>query len=152
MSAPVPPNPPRPPMLRRGGPTDIVAAVWIGGAALALLAYAVGPDRFVDEVQSGLGRAWLTLEDAVRSLTLAAFDALRATAIGLFGVFVALALLTIRRGGRAKAALIVVSVLFAGLVWGASAETPASTTRWLLALLLGAAGALTMTRRVTERA
>ena len=73
----------------------------------------------------------------------------RALAVGLFVTFVALAVLTIRQGGKGKAALVLVSSVFLVLLHdGANA----SNGHWAAAFVLAAIGALVMTGRVRRRA
>ena len=78
-------------------------------------------------------------------------DLVRALAIGLYGTFVVLALSVIRRGGRAKAALFWVSVLFLFLIGGVELTTE-SDTRWVVALVVAGVGAVTMTQRLRQTA
>ena len=61
-----------------------------------------GPDRFVWAVFDLMQSAWWNLQDALRNLSLAAFDLVRALAIGLYFVSVALGVMVIRRGGRGR--------------------------------------------------
>lgn len=137
----------RPPPPRR---PDVVTLVWIGGVALAAFAYAVGPAHFLDTVLAAISHAGWYLNEMVRNLTATAFDAMRAATIGLYGVFAALSIIAIGRGGRGRLALVVVTVVFLLLVWGAWDDAPAINARWLGALVLTAAGALSATRRLTE--
>jgi hypothetical protein len=129
---------------------DPVTLVWIGGIALAALAYAVGPEHFVARVLAAVSHVGWVLEDIARGLTQTAMDAMRAAAIGCYGVFVALSFISIGRGGRGRLGLVVISVVFALLVWGAWGDAPAINTRWLAALLLSAIAALSATRRITR--
>jgi hypothetical protein len=142
-----PPHPaPRPPPRR----PDPVALVWIGGIALAALAYVLGPDHVVASVLAAIDRAGWAVSELIGNLTAAAFEAMRAAAIGLLGVFVALSVLAIRRDRRGHAGLIVLTVVFILLVWGANGDTPAANTRWLLALALAALGAVAATNRLAR--
>jgi hypothetical protein len=74
----------------------------------------------------------------------------RAAAIGLYFVFVVLGVLVSRRGGRSRAALIAVSLVFFGLVWHSAGDGFGVHTRWMAALLLTALAALSMTRRLVQ--
>jgi hypothetical protein len=143
---PMPPSPPGTREARR----DIVAIVWIGGVVLAVAVYAVGPDNFVTEIWNGLRRGWLFFQDLIANLTAAAFDAVRAAAIGLFAIFLSLCALVIRHGGRGRMALVVVSVLFLLCVWDANRGSYVASSRWTAALALAGMGALVMTRRLTH--
>ncbi len=129
---------------------DAVALVWLAGAALAVLAYAVGPDRVVAVTFDAFHWASFYLDQLVHNLTTATLEALRAAAIGLFAVFVGLSLLAIRRGAQGPGGLIVVAIIFLLLVWGAEGTNPAANLRWALALLLAALAALGATRRMTS--
>jgi hypothetical protein len=127
-----------------------IAVIWIAGIVLAVLVYAVGPEQFVFASFDLFERAWSGVQDLLRNLSIAAFDLVRALAIGLYFVFVALAVLAIRRGGRGWAALIVVSLVFLGLVWHDPGRGFGSRTRWGAALVLAGVGALGMTRRLSH--
>ncbi len=80
-----------------------------------------------------------------------ALDLVRALAIGLYATFVVLALAVARRGGRAKGALVVITVLFVLLVGHADMATE-SNGRWTAALALCAVGAVVMTGRLRQTA
>jgi hypothetical protein len=129
-------------------PRNTIVAIWIAGIVLTVLVYATGPDRFVLATYDLFIRAWWGLQHALLNLSVAAFDLVRAAAVGLWGVFAALSVLSISRGGRGRAALVALSVVFFGLIWG-SGDGFGAHTRWLAALALAAMGALSMTRRLT---
>jgi hypothetical protein len=131
-------------------PRNTIAMVWAGGLILAVIVYLAGPDQFVYGVFDLIHRGWWTLQDALRNLSIAAFDLVRALAIGLYFVFVVLTLIVIRRGGRGRAALIALSVVFFALIWHAPGYGFGAHGRWIAGLLLAAAGALSMTRRLTQ--
>lgn len=133
-------------------PRNTIAMIWVAGFVLAAIVYLAGPDRVVYAAFDLLQRAWWDLQDALRNLSLAAFDLLRALAIGLWFVFVALAVLVARRGGRCRAAVIAVTLLFLGLIWHAAGDGFGAHTRWVAALLLTAVAALSMTRRLARPA
>ncbi len=129
---------------------DPVRLVWIGGILLAAVAYAVGPSHFLATVLTAITHLGGYVDSLLRTLTASTFDAMRAAAIGLYGVFAALSVIAIGRGGRGRVALVVVTVLFLLLVWGAWDDAPALNARWLGALMLTAAGALSVTRRLAQ--
>ncbi len=135
----------------RGAPPsrpDAVALVWLGGIALAVVAYVVGPSHFLASVLAAISHVGVVLDDLVRNLTATAFDVMRAAAIGLYGTFAALSIIAIGRGERGRLGLVVITIVFLMLVWDAWGEVPASTTRWLAALVLAGVAAMTMTRRL----
>lgn len=123
-----------------------VAAVWIGGVLLAIVAYAVGPDQVLQRAWAAIASAgdalWL-LADRLDALS---FDLLRALAIGAFGAFVLLAIMAIRRGLRGRAALIAVSLVFAAAI-APGTQWP-DRQSWLLAFVLALTGAASMTGRL----
>ena len=124
---------------------DPVFAAWAVGLGLAALVYLVGPDQFLFRVIDAMHVLGWRIGEALADLSAAALDVVRALAIGLFVTFVALALAVARRGGRARAALVVVGVLFWVLVGEA---TPGDQSRWIAALILSGAGAGVMTGRL----
>ena len=131
-------------------PRNTITFIWAIGIVLALFVYVTGPDRFVFAAFDLIERTWWGLQDALRNISIAAFDLVRAAAIGLYFVFVALSVLAIRQGGRGRATLIAVSLVFLGLVWQSAGDSFGAHTRWMAALLLNTVGALTMTRRLTQ--
>jgi hypothetical protein len=129
---------------------NTIVAIWVAGLVVAVIVYLAGPDRFVFAALDFIERTWWSLQDALRNISVAAFDLVRALAIGLYFVFVVLTVLTIRRGGRGRGALVALSLVFFGLAWHSAGDGFGAHTRWLTALLLNAMGALTMTRRLTR--
>jgi hypothetical protein len=127
---------------------DPVALVWVVGVALALIAYAVGPDRLVASVIDGFQRASWYFDQLFHNLTAAMREGLRAAAIGFYGAFVGLTLIALRRRAPGLGSLVVVSVIFLLLVWGAANDSMAANARWLAALLLAAGAAFGATRRL----
>ena len=130
---------------------DPVSVVWIAGLVLAVLFYLVDPGRVAEQLGLFLSAVASQLDYAFAQLTFAAADAVRAAALALFAVFVVLSVLTIHRGGRGWAALLLVSAAFLAL--GATGDAGPHGSwwgerRWGEALLLAGAGALVMTRRV----
>lgn len=136
------PSPPR---------LDPVALAWIAGLALAVAAYVIGPERLVSRVLDASQQAIWYIDELVHSLTTATFKVLRALAIGLYGTFVGLTLLAIRRRADGAGGLIVVSIIFLLLVWGAEGDHPGANARWALALLVAALAALNATNRLARR-
>ena len=130
---------------------DPVALIWIAGLTLAVLAYAIGPDRLVAHVLDTLQQASWYLDQLVHNFTLATLEGLRAVAIGLYGTYVGLSLLAIRRQTHGPGGLIVVSVIFLLLVWGAEGTHPSANARWAAALVVAALAALSATRRLVMR-
>ena len=125
---------------------DPVSFVWIAGLLLAVLFYLLDPGRVAEQVGVFLSWFALRLDLLFAELTFAAADVVRAAALALYAVFVLLCLLAIRRGGRGRAALVLVSVAFLALV--ALDDGAPGERRWGEALLLAGVGALVMTRRV----
>jgi len=129
---------------------NTIVLIWVAGIVLALIVYVAGPDRFVFVALDFIQRSWWNVQEALLNISLAAFDLVRALAIGLYFVFVALAVLTIHRGGRGRGALVALSLVFLLLVWNSAGDGFAAHSRWMTALLLNALGALSMTRRLTR--
>ena len=130
-------------MIRR----DPVFMAWLVGLALAVLVYIVGPEHFLFRVQDSLHLFAWHVSEALADLSASALDAVRALSIGLFVTFLALSIAVSRRGGRARLAAVVVSVLFLFLVQGPSSGSHA---RWLAALCLSGVGAAVMTGRLRK--
>ena len=126
---------------------DPVLAAWVVGLALAVLVFLVGPDRFLFRLNDSLHLLVWRIAEALEQLSATALDAVRALSIGLYVTFVALCLAVIRRGGRARAAIVVVTLLFLVLVGYAE---PGDQTRWLAALGLSGVGAAVMTGRLRQ--
>ncbi len=126
---------------------DPVVLAWVFGLALAALAFVLGPQYFLYRVLDYLHVAFWRLGEFIGDLSLVATDMVRALAIGLYGTFVLLSVLVIRRGGPAKAALFWVSVLFFLLIGRVEMMTE-SNARWVIALALAGFGAMVMTNRL----
>ncbi len=130
---------------------DPVVLAWVLGLGLAAVAYAIGPQYFMFRVIDSFHVAIWRIGEAIGDLSLMGRDLVRALAIGMYATFVVLAVSVIRRGGRAKAALFWVSVLFLFLIGGIELTTE-SDARWVLALAVAGAGAVTMTQRLRQTA
>lgn len=128
---------------------DPILLAWILGLALAALVYIVGPDRFVFRVLDTLHVIAWRIGEAIEDLSLLTFDVVRALAIGLYATFVVLALTVARRGGRARGALLLVSLLFLVLA-GGGVDGAAPNARWTAALVLSGIGAAVMTGRLRQ--
>jgi hypothetical protein len=127
---------------------NTVGLVWLVGILLTVALYATGPDRFLQVSFDVLLHLQDVFQAIVASFTVQALELVRALAVGLFAVFVGLAVLASRRGLRARAALVVVTALFLALLYPAMGGYYLSTSRWFGAFLLAAVGALVMTRRL----
>jgi uncharacterized integral membrane protein len=122
-----------------GRRSDPVLAAWVIGVVLAVLVYVLGPKNFL-----------FHLVDTFHVL-MWRLDAVRALAIGLYATFLVLGFAVLRRGGRARAALIVVTILFLVLVMHDDTVSEGNG-RWTAALALSAVGAIVMTARLRQTA
>lgn len=127
-----------------------VALIWIAGAVVALVAYQIGPNHLLATLSEALSQAFAQLERWTWELSRTATDFVRAGAIGLYVVFVALCILVLRQGGKARAALLLISALFYLLVW--SGDDDVSNHRWFLSFAVALLGAMVMTGRLHKRA
>ena len=127
---------------------NTVGVVWAVGLLLAAGLYLAGPDRFGTVVVEDFSWAVAQVQGAFYLLGAQAFAAARALAIGVFTVFVALCLVAVGRGVRARGALLAVSVVYLFLLLGPDSGEPILPDRWLGALLVAMVGALVMTRRL----
>jgi hypothetical protein len=120
---------------------------WIGGAALAVLLYVIGPDRFIDACLN----LFDTIDMAFRHLAFIfgaqAYSVVRALAIAFYIVFAILAVLSSQRGMGGIGGLVVVTFIALLLVWRPYVD-PAPASHWLLMLALVLVGAVTMTQRL----
>ncbi len=130
---------------------DPVMLAWALGLGLAVLAYAVGPQYFLFRVVDYVHLAAWRFGEIIGDLSLVARDVVRALAIRLYATFVVLAMTVLRRGGRAKGALIVVTLLFLVLIGQVEVATE-NNTRWIMALALSGFGAIAMTNRLRQTA
>ena len=127
-----------------------VALIWIAGAVVALVAYQIGPNHLLATLSDALSQAFAQLERWTWQLSRTATDFVRAGAVGLFAVFVALGILVLRQGGKAWGALLLISLLFYLLIW--SSDDDVSNHRWFLGFAVALIGALVMTGRLRKRA
>jgi hypothetical protein len=124
---------------------SIVALIWLGGILLTLLLYAAGPAHFINTALSGLNELQWVMGDAIAYVSAQAFDLVRAAAIALFVVFLVLGFVASQRGVGRGGGLVGLSVLFVVLV---SIGGYDSRLCWFAALLVAAAGAISMTQRL----
>ncbi len=127
---------------------DAVGLIWLCGIALALIAYAAGPEHVVASALATLRAMSFYVDSLMHSLTAATLGLVRAVAIGLFGTFIGLSLLGMRRGGHGAGGLVLVTIIFILLVWGAEGFGPGANARWAAALVVAAVAALSATRRL----
>jgi hypothetical protein len=122
--------------------------IWVGGAVLAALIYAIGPDRFLDACLN----LFDTIDEAFRHLAFIlgaqAYSVVRALAIAFYIVFGILAFLSAQRGQGGVGGLVVLTFIAMLLVWRPYAG-PAPVSHWLVVLALVLVGAATMTQRLT---
>jgi hypothetical protein len=121
--------------------------IWVGGAVLAALLYAIGPDRFLDACFN----LFDTIDAAFRHLAFIlgaqAYSVIRALTIAFYIVFAILAVLSSQRRLGGIGGLIVVTFIAALLVWRPYTY-PAPVSHWLVTLALVLVGAATMTQRL----
>jgi hypothetical protein len=123
-----------------------VTVVWVVGLVLAALVYLIGPDRFLEDAFADADRLAEAAQLALLQAGARVYDVVRALAIACFAIFFALSVIAAGRGQPARGLLLIVSLLFLVLVWH---EGPEATGHWLLAFLLAAVGAASMTRRLS---
>lgn len=121
---------------------------WTAGLLLAVFVYTTGPDLFMFQIVDTLHVLIFRLGEAISDLSQLSQDAIRALAIGLYATFVVLALAVIRRGGRARAALVWVSLVF--IIITGTADPIDAGPKWTAALLLAGVAAVSMTKRLTR--
>jgi hypothetical protein len=122
-----------------------IGLIWLGGIALMVAIYAIGPQHFIATCEQFIADAVGWLGDMIDTLMRRAFEAVRAAAIAMYVVFVVLAVLAMRRGLRTGGMLLVVSVVFLLLV---RTDWYGSDTRWFAAAVLTAVAALVLTKRL----
>ena len=136
-----------PPVAGRRRQHRIIALVWIAGLLMALAAYEVGQDNFVQSAFLLFDRLADATQQLLHEFGARTYDLLRALALGLFAIFFVLSVVAAQRGLPARGTLLIVTLLFIILVWH---EGPEATGHWMLAFLLTAVGAASVTRRLTE--
>ena len=122
-----------------------IGLIWIGGIALMVALYLIGPQDFIRACEDFVSRFWWFLGNLIETLSARAFDALRAAAIALYAVFVVLAILARRNGHRSGGTLFIVSVLFVLLV---ETHWYEPGIKWFSAAVLAGVGAGVMTARL----
>ena len=127
---------------------NTVALIWIGGLAVAVIAYATDPGAILEAALDLLAAAIAATSRFIHDLSSFGSAVIRALAVGLFVTFLALAALAIRQGAKGKAALVMVSAVFLLLLRDGAG---ASNGRWVAAFALAAVGAVVMTTRVRRR-
>ena len=126
-----------------------ILLIWGFGALLALLLIFAGPNPVEQAVREAIDRTELTL-DRLGGPTI---EVVRAIAVALFCVFLALCVVALRRGQAALGFAIVVSIVFLLLAgydfaWVLYLRRP----HWVLALLVALFASLSMTRRLMSGA
>jgi hypothetical protein len=121
--------------------------IWIGGAILAALIYAIGPDTFLDACLHLFDTFDALFRHLAEMLGAQAYSVARALAIAFYAVFVVLTLLASSRRLTGIGALVVMTVVIMLLVWRPWSD-PAPISHWLVVLALVLAGAVTMTQRL----
>lgn len=131
-----------------------IATIWLGGIALALLIYTIGPDTFVWSIQSFLDNVGPAVANLLARLTMMSFDLVRALAIALFAVFLVLSVVALRRGVPVRLLMVCIVVGFLALVQRSGFVGYSdyySHKSWLGAFAVAAFGAVLMTRRLLDR-
>lgn len=123
---------------------NTIATVWVGGAVLAVVLYAIGPWDVVHNLWLSVDRLQYVIGNSLGVLFNQGFDFVHAVALALFAVFLVLAMLGSQRGMRGGGVL-GTSALFVGLVAIGGYE---SRLCWLAALLVALTGAVHMTQRL----
>ena len=124
-----------------------VAIVWIVGLLLALLLYLRQPEHLLDGVGLVLSDIERRFDGFVISLSYQSILIVRALAIALFVVFVALAIIAAQRGLPARRMLLVVAFLYIVLLWHPFSGLILAHD-WVFAFLISAIASLVMTRRL----
>lgn len=124
---------------------NTIALIWFGGILLAILLYVAGPGHFIGVTLAALDRVEWAVANAVGFLSIQSFDLVRAVAITLFVVFLALGGIASQRGMGRRSGLVGISVLFVVLIVIGGYK---SRFCWFAALLVAGAGAVSMTQRL----
>jgi hypothetical protein len=122
--------------------------IWAGGFVLAVLIYAVGPDRFMDfcaNLFDAIDSAFRTL---AFTLGAQAYSVVRALTIALYVVFAILSFLSSQRGHRGFWSFVFVTLLLLGLVWRPYFGS-APISHWFAALCVVVIGAGMISQRLT---
>ncbi len=119
--------------------------IWGFGALLALLLIFAGPNPVEEALREAIDRTEYQLD----RLSGPTIEVVRALAVALFCVFLALCVVALRRGQAALGLAIVVSIIFLLLAgydfaWVLYLRRP----HWVLALLVSLFASLSMTRRL----
>ena len=122
-----------------------IGLVWVGGIVLMVAIYVVGPQDFIAACEHFVADALAWLSRLIDTLTLRAFEVVRAAAIAMYVVFVVLAVLAMGRGLHVGGMLFVVSVVFLLLV---RTDWYEPGTKWLAAAVLAAVAAVMLTKRL----
>ena len=122
-----------------------IGLVWLGGILLMAAVYAIGPQNFLAECETLIRAFAQFLDDLLTTLMWRAFEVLRAAAIALYAVFLALSVLGMRRGLRIGGMLLGVSIVFLLLV---RTDWYDPGTKWLAAALVAGVAAAVTTRRL----
>ena len=125
-----------------------VAIVWIVGLLLALLLYLRQPEHVLDSLALVLDGVAQRFDGFVISLSHQSILIVRALAIALFVVFVALAIIAAQRGLPARRMLLLVAFLYIVLLWHPFSGLILARD-WVFAFLISAVASLVMTRRLT---
>ncbi len=124
-----------------------VAIVWIVGLLLALLLYLRQPEYILDSITVALSDVEQRFDGFIISLSHQSILIIRALAIALFVVFVALAVIAAQRGLPARRMLLVVAFLYIVLLWHPFSGLILARD-WVFAFLISAVASLVMTRRI----
>ncbi len=124
-----------------------VAIVWIVGLLIALLLYLRQPEHVIDSIALALNDVEQRFDGFIISLSHQSILIVRALAIALFIVFVALAIIAGQRGLPARRMLLVVAFLYIVLLWHPFSGLILARD-WVFAFLISAVASLVMTRRL----
>ena len=124
-----------------------VAVVWIVGLLIALLLYLRQPEHVLDGIELVLADVEQQFDGFIISLSRQSILIIRALAIALFVVFVALAVIAAQRGLPARRMLLVVAFLYIVLLWHPFSGLILARD-WVFAFLISAVASLVMTRRL----
>ena len=123
----------------------IIGLIWLGGIALAVAVYAIGPEQFLAWCEATISGFAHFIDDLIATLMWRAFELMRAAAIALFVVFLVLTVIGMHRGMRMGGMLLVVSIVFLLLV---RTDWYDPGTKWFAAAVLAAVGAGIATKRL----